>query len=107
MVSDFPAFSGFFVIHKVPDPLVIEDNVVRSAGPRSLVMRRERPESGAAVQRDSSLEFPNNSLLEAGDFAVKAPVANTAGPYAARRFTGTTYLGTGSAPYEFITRGAF
>ena len=126
MVSDFAANNGFFVIDNrlgtraeggttttFPDPLVVEDNVYQSVGPRSLVVRRERA-AGATDDADLSSSYQNNSPLGTGGFASnephrfipKSPIANAAGRYTARRFTGTTYLGTGSAVHTFTTRGA-
>lgn len=127
MISDFAASNSFFVIDNrrgiraeggtattFPDPLVIDDNVYQSAGPRLLVTRRERVD-GAMGDIDLSGNYPNNSLVGASDFASddphrfapRVPVPNTAGRYTARRFTATTYLGTGSAAHTFTTRGAF
>ncbi|MBA2350957.1 MAG: hypothetical protein H0V78_03950 [Burkholderiales bacterium] len=126
MISDFAAISGFFVIDNrlgpraeggtaatFPDPLVLEDNVYQSVGPRSLVIKRDRA-AGATDDADLSSSYSNNSLLVKAEFAgdephrftPKSPIPNTAGRYATRRFTGATYLGTGSAAHVFATRGA-
>ena len=126
LISDFAGQNGFFVIDNrqgtdadggtattFPDPLVIEDNVYQSVGPGPFVIRRERT-ADTTRDRDLSSQYPNNSLRAAEGvegagphrLAARFPIPNTAGRYAARRFTGSTYLGTGSAAHVFATRGA-
>lgn len=118
--SDFPGDSRGFVIDRHiglrseggqaatdPDPLLIADNTVDHAGALALVIRRDR--GGAASEQDRSADFGDNSIAQrtAGDAAAPpAPRANSAGPYAARRFTGSSALGTGSVAHTFRSRGA-
>ena len=127
MISDFEGDTRFFVIdnrsgkraegdtsNTFPDPLIVEDNIYHSVGPRVLVERRERS-AGVPRDIDLSTKYLNNSPLSANDFAngdprgfnPKVALRNTAGPYLARRFTATTYLGTGSSTHTFTERGAF
>lgn len=111
LVSAFPGRSIGFVLHRhvapnaagepvdtTPDPLTIADNVF-AWDEGVLVLQSDR--SGARpMDIDRSADFPANTRL------ARAPAANTLGPYAARRFTGHTDLGTGSREHTFTTRGA-
>lgn len=85
-----------------PDPLVVKDNLVAAAGRSRLLVRRSRLGFG---EDDLSSWFRANSPATSREREAR-PVPNSAGAYAARRFTGHTRLGTGSEAHEFRSRGA-
>lgn len=122
LASDFPGRTQAFAIDRHvgqraeggqaftdPDPLLIVDNVFRAVGAKVLVACRDRSVDRTQEQDDSA-RFPDNSIggpvaASLGEDGSAAP-RNAAGPYAARRFTGGSALGTGSAPYTFVRHGA-
>jgi hypothetical protein len=124
LLSDFAAPTRFVVAddheglraeggraRSFPDPLVVADNVYWSAGPATLVTRRDRRFPGMA---DLSVQHANNTRLadRPAPMPPRAPLApallprNASGPYTSRRFTGHTYLGTGSVAVVFEHHGA-
>lgn len=85
-----------------PDPLVVQDNVFSAAGRSQLVLRRGRL---GLVDEDLSASFKANTRA-ASRAVAPPPRPNIGGPYAARRFSGHTRLGTGSVAHEFRSPGA-
>ena len=126
LLSEFPGRTRFFVIHDLtaaraeggrtstfPTELVIEDNVLWSRGLHSMAIRSNRNSSPPTEQDLATLHARNRQLRPGDPEAVdwlrrmpKATESNSAGTYAARRFTGHTDLGTGSHAHAFNARGA-
>lgn len=121
LLSDYPGLTTFFMVDShharrfdgsevdsYPAPLQIADNLLFAREPRRLLLRRDRAVPGMA--RDLGGEFPDNTWLESSRRPHTAgrdrARPNTDGTYVARRFTGNTAIGTGSAPYQFTSRGA-
>lgn len=124
LVSDFAGHTGFIVIDRhtapraegglvstLPHPLVVADNVWHRRGRGMLVQQQDRTTQTPSMQ-DVSARFAENTALDhrpiAPSGAPQRPPggnANTAGDYAARRFTGRNLLGTGSEPHIFKLRG--
>ena len=82
-----------------PEPLQLDDNRISATGPLTLALRRGH--GGLGQQALPELAARNG--LAAG---ATAALANLAGGYAGRRFTGHTALGTGSQPCVFTQQGA-
>ena len=123
LISDFAASTHFFAVHEhlgpqaegglansFPDPLQVADNVYWSAGWNVLVTRRNRIAVTAPTSNISG-QYPDNTMLRqrpspSSRAATAVAPRNTTGHYMSRRFTGHTYLGTGSEPFDFERRGA-
>ena len=84
-----------------PEPLQLDDNRISATGPLTLALRRGRGSLGPQEQALPGLAARNGL---AGGTA--AALANVAGDYAGRRFSGHTALGTGSQPHLFTRQGA-
>jgi hypothetical protein len=86
-----------------PAPLVVQDNVIAAAGAQQWVVQRGR--LALLGGDDLSPRFADNTHATLADAGQVQVPASTPG-YAARRFTGHTRLGTGSAEHVFRSRGA-
>lgn len=84
-----------------PEPMQFDDNLISATGALALVTRRERL---AWALRETELPGPRarNTVLSAN----RRLVANLAGNYTSRRFSGHTALGTGSQAHVFTHAGA-
>ena len=87
-----------------PAPLQLDDNLVQSAGPMVLALRRESRVWGARETTPQPLAASN--VLAVGSGSAPAAQVNRAGAYVGRRFSGHTTLGTGSQAQVFTHVGA-
>jgi hypothetical protein len=86
-----------------PDSLVVRDNLLSASGRSRLVVRRGR---FGFADEDLSPLFPANARAGSSGHGEARHLPDGAGPYAARRFSGHTRLGTGSVAHEFRSAGA-